>query len=116
MPPFAKLASATGVMLLAALFAVTTWKLARHRPTRVSTLRSDARKVRLIPHLFRDPFRLLSLAATLLVAMVYVVLVSRNPGVLPEVPKPLLTLLAVVNAIYLANEWRTISAARVKNL
>jgi hypothetical protein len=116
MPPLAKLASATGVILLAALFALTAWKLVLHRSTRGRGLNSNSLEPQLTLQLFRGPFCLLSLAATLLVAIVYIALVIRNPGAFPEVPKPLLALLTVVNAIYLANKWRTVSAARPKNL
>lgn len=84
------------LLLLAFLFFIVIWKLIQRRA--------------LAPLFWpkRNVPGFIALAATLLVAVIYLVLVIHNPGTLPPVPKGLLTVLAVANAIYLANKARTI--------
>ena len=88
------------LLFLVLLFATVSWKLARNRAF-VSRIRPSATAP-----------ALLTVAATLLIAGVYLGLVIRNPGALPAVPKFLLTVLAAANAIYLASQARKILIRR----
>jgi hypothetical protein len=99
MPSLLTIASYSTLAFLIALFAIVTWRLAR-----LHTFRA------LLPGA-RSRFVAIS---TLLVAIAYSVQIFRNPNSLPSVSKPLLALLAVSNATYLAPKFRSLFSQTAK--
>jgi hypothetical protein len=97
MSPLSTLPSQLYFLLLLTLFAVVVARLARRRA--------------LVP-LFRGVRSLQVVAATRIVGISYAVLAFRSNNALPDVPKFLLTVLAVSNAIYLAPRLRSFVARR----